>query len=323
MYVDLLRKKAPRIEGGEWVGGPAPSLEGRPVFIDFWDYARVSCLLGLPYVFEWHKRYAGMGMVFMAVQTPSFQFGRDPENVKKAHRHLGLPYPVLVDVDGEIGKAFGIQDLPCKYVMDKDGFLRFYQVGKGDQEDIELFLQQALREMDSSLKLPDILPPLRSEDRVGGFTLPHTHDVRFADGIGNPEEVQPGEVVRYAYPSSMEDGVAYLEGEWLKEVEAQTLSGSGSFRIVCRTAEVFLVASHPEGGELRVTLSGNPVPPEVRGDDFRASKAESALNVTRARPYQIIRSEEVGDFDLKVSCDLPGLSIYSLQFLSRMPRHPS
>ncbi len=94
---------APEFPAGvTWLqGGPLKmaDLRGRPVLIDFWDYTCINCLRTLPYLAEWHRRYAGMGLVIIGVHAPEFSFAREAGNVERAVRDLRIEYPVVLDND--------------------------------------------------------------------------------------------------------------------------------------------------------------------------------------------------------------------------------
>ena len=59
-------------------------LRGRVVLVDFWDYTCVNCLRTLPYVAEWHKRYAAMGLTIIGVHTPEFSLAANEKFVRAA-----------------------------------------------------------------------------------------------------------------------------------------------------------------------------------------------------------------------------------------------
>ena len=81
---------APPLEGGEWIQhGPVTLSELRgkaAVLIDFWDYTCVNCIRTLPYVTEWHRRYANDGLRIVGVHAPGFSFARKGENVREARK---------------------------------------------------------------------------------------------------------------------------------------------------------------------------------------------------------------------------------------------
>ncbi|UCH77340.1 MAG: redoxin domain-containing protein, partial [Candidatus Coatesbacteria bacterium] len=82
----------PTYEADRWIN-TAPltmaALRGKIVVIDFWEYTCVNCIRTLPYVTEWHRRYADYGVVFVGVHTPEFTFGRDRANVARAVEEFG------------------------------------------------------------------------------------------------------------------------------------------------------------------------------------------------------------------------------------------
>ena len=108
MDVDPGTVHAPEL-GPEWINSPPltiKGLRGRAVLVDFWDYTCVNCLRTMPYVVEWHKRYADKGLTIVGVHTPEFSFARSRELIEQAIGHLGIQYPVVMDNDYAIWQAF-------------------------------------------------------------------------------------------------------------------------------------------------------------------------------------------------------------------------
>src|SRR5689334_8486584 len=85
----------------------ADGLRGRAVAVDFWTYSCVNWLRTLPYVRAWHERYAAAGLVVVGVHAPEFGFEHALENVRRAVADLGVAYPVVIDNDFAIWRAFG------------------------------------------------------------------------------------------------------------------------------------------------------------------------------------------------------------------------
>src|SRR5229473_3871704 len=92
---------APALDGGQWIQGAPVKLEEtcgkNVVLLDFWDYTCVNCLRTLPYVAEWHRRYAQAGLMVVGVHAPEFSFARNHENVRAAIAQFGLEYPIVLD----------------------------------------------------------------------------------------------------------------------------------------------------------------------------------------------------------------------------------
>ena len=49
-------------------------LEGKVVPVDFWTYTCVNCIRTMPYLKDWHAKYADKGLVIVGVHSPEFEF---------------------------------------------------------------------------------------------------------------------------------------------------------------------------------------------------------------------------------------------------------
>ncbi len=124
----------------QWVQGGAQrlaDLRGKPVLIDFWDYTCINCIHTLPYLNEWHKRYEPYGLRVIGVHTPEFSFGREAANVTRAVREHSIQYPVVMDNEYAIWNAYANRYWPAKYLIDGNGYLRYYHFGEGGYDETE------------------------------------------------------------------------------------------------------------------------------------------------------------------------------------------
>ncbi len=168
MRVEKGKVRAPEI-GRVWLNSTPLSfrqLRGRAVLVDFWDYTCVNCIRTLPYVQAWHERYRDKGLTVIGVHTPEFMFAQYESNVERGIREFGLTYPIVIDSNREIWKAFANRYWPTKYLLDKDGYLRFGHFGEGGYGECEQVIQELLREIDPRLDLPPLMEPFREEDHV-------------------------------------------------------------------------------------------------------------------------------------------------------------
>ena len=150
MRVEKGKVRAPEI-GRVWLNSSPLSfrqLRGRAVLVDFWDYTCVNCIRTLPYVQAWHERYRDKGLTVIGVHTPEFTFAQYESNVERGIREFGLTYPIVIDSDREIWKAFANRYWPTKYLLDKDGYLRCGHFGEGGYGECEQMIQELLREID-------------------------------------------------------------------------------------------------------------------------------------------------------------------------------
>jgi thiol-disulfide isomerase/thioredoxin len=105
-------------------------LDGKVVLIDFWCYTCVNCIRTLPYMKEWHKRYAPHGLVIIGVHAPEFEFEKNAEHIKTAVGRFELAYPVVMDQGQFVWRSFDNQFWPAKYLF-ADGKELFAPRGEG------------------------------------------------------------------------------------------------------------------------------------------------------------------------------------------------
>lgn len=145
--------KAPEFVGLEnWINSDPLSLaqlKGKVVMIDFWTYSCINCIRTLPYIQTWHEKYADKGLVIIGIHDPEFQFEKKLENVQQSVKERGLTYPVVQDNDHKTWDAYQNQYWPAKYIIDKEGNLRYYHFGEGKYEETEQVIQELLGMKDS------------------------------------------------------------------------------------------------------------------------------------------------------------------------------
>src|SRR4051812_23926057 len=133
----------------EWLNSPpltATSLRGKVVLIDFWTYTCINWLRTLPYVRAWAEKYRDQGLVVIGVHAPEFAFEKNLDNVRGAVKRLPVDYPVAVDSEHVIWRAFKNQYWPALYFIDAQGRVRHHQFGEGGYEQSEMVIQMLLAE---------------------------------------------------------------------------------------------------------------------------------------------------------------------------------
>jgi cytochrome c biogenesis protein CcdA/thiol-disulfide isomerase/thioredoxin len=132
----------------EWLNS-APltpqALRGKVVLVNFWTFS-INCLHALPYVRAWAEKYRDYGLVVVGVHTPELPFERDIGNVRKAVARLKIDYPVVIDNDYAIWKAFGNEYWPAAYFVDAEGRIRHHHFGEHNYENSERVIQELLEE---------------------------------------------------------------------------------------------------------------------------------------------------------------------------------
>jgi thiol-disulfide isomerase/thioredoxin len=328
MKVEKGQVRAPEI-GRAWLNSPPLSLRqlrGRVALLDFWDYTCVNCLRTLPYVRAWHQRYHDKGLTVIGVHTPEFTFAQYEQNVERAARELGITYPVVLDSNYELWKAFANRYWPTKYLLDGEAYLRYAHFGEGAYGETEQAIQELLREINPGLKLPPILEPVRETDRPGAVCLQPSPELYLGHRrgrIGNPGGFREDDIADYSFPGQPEERQFYARGRWASTAEYMESAAAGDNRLVVRyaAAAVNLVLASPRAPayELIVLQDGEPLSRAQATPDLRFRPApgggeESYLLVEAPRMYRLVDNHAFGAHTLELLCPQPGLAAFAFTF---------
>jgi thiol-disulfide isomerase/thioredoxin len=313
---------APSFDGGEWIQqGPIDLKELRSkaaVLVDFWDYTCVNCIRTLPYVAQWHRRYARDGLQVVGVHAPEFSFARDHANVIAAIKQFGLEYPIVIDNSYTIWRAYSNRFWPAKYLVDSQGRLRYYHFGEGLYQDTETQIQQVLGELNPALDFPPPIEPLRDTDQPGALCYRVTPELYlgFARGqFGNPAGANRDQPSDYADPGRHAEGATYLSGCWNVGQESARAEAPGAAIAIRYTAmDVNLVLAPPIDKPARIELSLSDS--QRPGDDVKIVDGRSLVTIDRARMYSLVANESVVTGSLKITALEPGFSAYAFTFIS-------
>jgi thiol-disulfide isomerase/thioredoxin len=113
-------------------------LRGKVVLIDFWTYTCINWLRTAPYVCAWADKYKDQGLVVIGVHAPEFPFEKSIDNVRRAVKGMQINYPVAVDNEHRIWRAFDNSYWPALYFIDAQGRVRHYHFGEGSYEESEV-----------------------------------------------------------------------------------------------------------------------------------------------------------------------------------------
>ena len=325
MKVEKGQVRAPEI-GRTWLNSSPLSLRqlrGKVVLIDFWDYTCVNCIRTLPYVQEWHKKYKDLGLVVIGVHTPEFTFAQYEPNVERGVREFGLTYPIVVDSDYELWKAFANRYWPAKYLLDKDGYLREVHFGEGGYREFETVIQELLREADPDVKLPALMEPVRESDREGAVCYRPSAELYLGNRrgrIGNEGGFKEDTVGDYEFHGEMQPNVFYANGRFESAAEYFGTAGEGEHRIALQyeAAGVNLVLGADKGREIEVEVrqDGKPLTQAQATDDTKFRGGRSYVAVGNPRMYALVDNHDFGAHVLELICMKPGLAAFAFTFTS-------
>lgn len=315
---------APPLDGAtQWLNSKPlgeQDLRGKVVLVDFWTYSCINCLRTLPYVKAWAEKYRDQGLIVVGVHAPEFAFERDIGNVSKAMKDLGINYPVAVDNQYAIWRAFKNQYWPAHYFIDATGRIRHHHFGEGGYAESERVIQQLLQEAGSSQSTMGL-----AEVDAGGVQLAANMDEvaspetylgyeRAENFLSTPKAV-PDRTATYREPERPRLNTWGLAGQWMVGAESALLTGpSGSIVYRFKARDLHLVLSPgPDGKPVRfkVRIDGKP-PGTAHGVDVAA---DGSGTVTGQRLYQLVRqSGVITEHTFSIEFLDSGVSAYAFTF---------
>jgi cytochrome c biogenesis protein CcdA/thiol-disulfide isomerase/thioredoxin len=297
------------------------ALRGKVVVIDFWTYSCINCLRSLPYVKGWYDRYKDHGLVVIGVHTPEFAFERNEDNVRRAVSDLGISYPVALDNDYAIWRAFDNQYWPAHYFVDATGQIRGHHFGEGDYDQSEQTIRQLLAEAGYT-NLPQPAIAVAGANGVqAAADLTHVQSPETYVGYRRAESfASPGGLVHdsphtYELPTSLAPNQWALAGSWAVDPEKATLSaapGKIEFRFFARDLHLVL-GPGADGRPVRfhVLLDG-VAPGASHGAD---TDANGSGTIRQQRLYQLIRqSGEVGQHVFSIEFEDSNAQAFAFTF---------
>jgi cytochrome c biogenesis protein CcdA/thiol-disulfide isomerase/thioredoxin len=306
----------------QWLNSPpltTESLRGKVVLVDFWTYSCINCLRTLPYVRGWADKYKDHGLVVIGVHAPEFAFEKNPANVAKAVKDLGVDYPVALDNDYAIWKGFNNEYWPAHYFIDTQGQIRHHHFGEGNYRESEDVIRQ-------------LLTAAGQKNLPGGYVNDDRHGVEAAasnDPTRSPEtyvgyaramnfvggRVAHDDTHEYRAPDALSANQWSLDGRWtVRDENAQLDQAGGSIVYRFRGRDLHLVLGPASDGKpirYRVTIDGKP-PGADHGMD---TDADGNGTITGQRLYQLVRQANgSGERLFQITFLDPGVQAYAFTF---------
>jgi len=127
---------APELFGPHWLNTPdgkpitLASRRGKVTVVEFWTFACINCRHNLPAYAHWQQQFANRDVEIIGVHTPETDEERDPANVARAVKQLGISYPVLLDTDATNWNRWHQRYWPAVYLVDSRGRIRYGWAGE-------------------------------------------------------------------------------------------------------------------------------------------------------------------------------------------------
>ena len=316
-------------------------LRGNVVLVDFWTYTCVNCIRTFPYLRDWNEKYKPAGLVIVGVHTPEFEFEKLRDNVAGAIDTFGIKYSVALDNDRRTWNAFRNKVWPGKYLIDKDGYLRYTHLGEGAYRETEQKIRELLAETGADLAtIPEGSAPEPQVDPDSLTALPANGLTRelyagfernlaaMSSMSGTPYFLQ---IKYYDYPDTdlmytdigeRENHFIVLQGLWRNEVESivhgrATEDYEDYIAIQFAATSVNAVMEQWAGTPytVRLIMDGVPLSSKDAGADVKFdSDGNSFVLVTEPRMYRLVNLNRFSEHELKLSSNSYEFALFAFTF---------
>ncbi len=289
-------------------GGSMPltlaGLRGKVVVLDFWTYSCVNCVRTIPYLRDWYRKYKDKGLVLIGVHTPEFEFEKNPANVARAIRDLGVEWPVVQDNDYAIWNSFANQYWPAHYFIDAAGRVRYFHFGEGDYEGSEKIIRALLKEAGVGVEGELVSRP----DEAIQTQTPETY-LGYDRARGFASAVKPvfDAPVDYQPARAPGNGEWNLTGRWTITPQYVVPQPAGTLQLGFQARNVFLVIEpQSRDASIQVSVDGAPAADtaDVKGGQLKPAES---------RMYQLVGLKQPGAHLLRLEVK-GGLRLFAFTF---------
>ncbi|MFN7107445.1 MAG: cytochrome c biogenesis protein DipZ [Brevundimonas sp.] len=305
-----------------WINTPpltTEQLRGKVVVVDFWTYSCINCIRSIPYVRAWAEKYKDQGLVVIGVHTPEFAFEKSEANVRQNIQRLGITYPVAMDNEFAIWRAFKNQYWPAHYFIDAKGQIRHHHFGEGDYDGSERVIQQLLKEAGAADVARDVVD-VQAQGAEAAADMAQVESPETYVGYARAENFRsPGglanDVIKDYVAAPLQLNGWTLSGRWRvtrEHADLQTAGGRVAFRFKAR--DLHLVMGPSKTGEqprFRVLVDGAAPGPNA-GSDI---DAQGMGRIDGERLYQLVRQTgAVRERTFEIEFLDPGVQVFAFTF---------
>jgi len=125
------------------VAGPNLRLQeqrGQVVMINFWATWCGPCRQEMPHLNRIFDKYRATGFVLLGVNIDD-----DPRAAADLAAKLGLRFPVLLDTDKKVSRAYDMSAMPATLLVDRDGRVRY--IHRGYRDGVEKTYEEQVRSL--------------------------------------------------------------------------------------------------------------------------------------------------------------------------------
>jgi len=214
----------------------------------------INSLRALEALKAWDKRYALNGLMVIGIHTPEYGFQKNPAYALETLHHLGVEFPVILDNDRTLWKAYANDGWPAFYLIDRKGIILFDRLGEGGYQELEGMIQVEIEKLKGAPP-PGGPPSVEDPPPAGGECGEMTPEV----GLDQAKKIinlDLGELPETLLLTASREGELSTRGRWVREQEdvkldQQNADLSAFVRLIYRGAQGFAVLGPGEAGPVK------------------------------------------------------------------------
>ncbi|HUQ84760.1 MAG TPA: cytochrome c biogenesis protein DipZ [Candidatus Limnocylindrales bacterium] len=304
--------KAPEIiPGGVWLNSEPLTireLKGKVVLIDFWTYTCINCQRTMPYLNDWYAKYKDKGFVIVGVHSPEFEFEKSEKNLTQAILDFKLKHPVIQDNNFDTWNAYNNRYWPAKYLVDKDGYIRYTHFGEGAYDATEKAIQDLLKETGQKVDV-DIKNETTSSRQSKLSPEGYLGSQRMLDLMGSGKAKNGNQ--QFTLSKDISPNKFSFGGTWNITKESAIAVDNAVLSYNFNANKVFLVMNPgAAAGTVKVYLDGKLVDLKRAGRDVK----NGSVIVDSDRLYELINLKgDTGNHLMKLEFT-PGIGAFAFTF---------
>jgi len=294
----------------------------------------------MPFLKQWYSKYQDDGLVILGVHSPEFDFEKELDNVVMATKDYSISWPVALDNNFITWRSYSNRFWPAKYLIDKDGVVRYTHFGEGRYAETEEMIRKLLVEAGadfsgetSALPVDPTIDPTYRADRNAEVTRElyagyerGRSDVLYGRGgyvLQEDYYKEVDAVMGLVAPDELEPHAVYLNGEWRVGLESakhgrMSMNYEDYLTLVysARSVNAVLTSDSGEPYKVRITVNGDYLTEDNKGTDITiGSDGESYLLVTGPRLYNVLENPSyVRRETLRRASDSPDFGLFAFTF---------
>jgi thiol-disulfide isomerase/thioredoxin len=298
----------------------AAELDRKVILADFWTYSCINWRRQLPYVRAWAEKYKDHGLLVIGVHAPEFSFEKNIDNVRWAAKDMRIEYPIVIDNDHAIWRAFNNEYWPALYFADVQGRIQHHVFGEGQYEQSEAVIQRLLAKAGNN----GIPGGLVSVDARGAEAAADWGELgsgenyvgyERTENFASPGGIKADKAHVYAATGQLRRNQWALSGNWTMGREAIVLNepnGRIAYRFHARDLHLVMgPAARGTSVRFRVLIDGQ-APQVAHGVDV---DEQGNGTVTEPRMYQLIRQPRaISDRQFEIQFLDVGVEAFSFTF---------